>query len=148
MSDKQERQLQRDNYAMLMPANPSKDEKSRLGFYIDWLARTKRSWYQPDLAAYRDYLLFERARVDRQGRRKPATLSAQTVLAHLATIRGRYGALTRSNDMRDRLFELTNPEDSESEQRAMVDEYFIRMMNDVHPGHGAGQAHCQARHRR
>ncbi len=133
MSDKQERQLQRDNYAMLMPANPSKDEKSRLGFYIDWLARTKRSWYQPDLAAYRDYLLFERARVDRQGRRKPATLSAQTVLAHLATIRGRYGALTRSNDMRDRLFELTNPEDSESEQRAMVDEYFIRMMNDVHP---------------
>ncbi len=118
---------------MLMPANPSKDEKSRLGFYIDWLGETKRSWYQPDLQAYRDYLLFERTRVDKKGARKSAILSPQTALAHLATIRGRYAALTRSNEMRDLLFELVNPDDSEAEQRAMVDEYFIRMMNDVHP---------------
>ncbi len=118
---------------MLMPANPSKDEKSRLGFYIDWLGETKRSWYQPDLQAYREYLLFERTRVDKKGARKSAILSPQTALAHLATIRGRYAALTRSNEMRDLLFELVNPDDSEAEQRAMVDEYFIRMMNDVHP---------------
>ena len=73
-----------------MPGNPSKDEKSRLGFYIDWLAETRRSWYQPDLQAYRDYLLLERTRLDKKGARKSATLSPQTVLAHLATVRGRY----------------------------------------------------------
>ena len=133
LSDEPKQRLWRDNYAMLMPAKPSKDEKSRLGFYINWLAETKRSWYQPDLQAYRDYLLFERTRADKKGNRKPATLSTQTVLAHLATVRGRYAALTRSNEMRDLLFELVNPNDSEAEQRAMVDEFFIRMMNDVHP---------------
>ena len=133
LSDEAKQRLWRDNYAMLMPANPSKDEKSRLGFYIDWLGETKRSWYQPDLRAYRDYLLVERTRLDKKGARKSATLSPQTVLAHLATIRGRYAALTRSNEMRDLLFELVNPADSEAEQRAMVDEFFIRMMNDVHP---------------
>ena len=133
LSDEPKQRLWRDNYAMLMPAKPSKDEKSRLGFYINWLAETKRSWYQPDLQAYRDYLLFERTRADKKGNCKPATLSTQTVLAHLATVRGRYAALTRSNEMRDLLFELVNPNDSEAEQRAMVDEFFIRMMNDVHP---------------
>ena len=133
MTDEGARKLRRENTAMLMPAQPSKDEKSRLGFYIDWLAMTKRNWYQPDLQAYRDYLLYERVRVDQKGRRQLATLSPQTVVAHLATIRGRYGALTRSNEVRDSLFELVNPDDSDSEQRAMVDEFFIRMMNDVHP---------------
>jgi len=133
LSDEAKQRLWRDNHAMLMPANPSKDEKSRLGFYIDWLGETRRSWYQPDLQAYRDYLLFERTRRDKKGARKSATLSPQTALAHLATIRGRYAALTRSNEMRDLLFELVNPDDSEAEQRAMVDEFFIRMMNDVHP---------------
>ena len=133
MSDEAKQRLWRENHALLMPDNPSKDEKSRLGFFIDWLTESKRSWYQPDLQAYRDYLLFERTRGDKKGRRKPATLSPQTALAHLATVRGRYAALTRSNETRDLLFELANPEDSEAEQRAMVDEFFIRMMNDVHP---------------
>lgn len=133
MSETLERKLQRENYTMLMPASPSKDEKSRLGFYIDWLSRNRRSWYQPDLKAYRDYLFYHRERVDGRGQRKPATLAPQTVVAHLATIRGRYDALTRSNDMRDRLYDLVNPDAPEAEQRAMVDEFFIRIMNDVHP---------------
>ena len=131
--DAQARKLQCENQAMLMPANPGKDEKSRLGFYIDWLTQNKRSWYQPDLQAYRDYLLYRRERVDGRGQREPATLAPQTVAAHLSTIRGRYDALTRSNDMRDLLYELVNPEAPEAEQRVMVDEFFIRIMNDVHP---------------
>ena len=126
-------QLWRDNCAILMPQNPNKDQKSRLGFYIDWLSQKGLTWYQPDLQAYRDYLLCERSRVKKDGQHAPATLAPQTVLAHLATIRGRYGELTRSNDVRDRLYELANPEDTEAEQRALVDEFFIRMMNDVHP---------------
>ena len=133
ISNKAKKMLWRDNHAMLMPAQPSKDEKSRLGFFIDWLSENKRSWYQPNLQAYRDYLLYERTRIDKKGARKPATLSPQTVLAHLATVRGRYAALTRSNAARDLLFDLVNPEASEAEQRAMVDEFFIRMINDVHP---------------
>ena len=125
--------LWRDNYAILMPEAPSKDHKSRLGFYIDWLSKQGLAWYQPDLGAYRDYLLHRRKRVDRRGISRPASLSPPTVLAHLATIRGRYQQLARSNDVRDLLYELANPDDSEAEQRALVDEFFIRMMNDLHP---------------
>ena len=123
----------RDNYAILMPEAPNKDQKSRLGFYIDWLSQRGLAWYQPELGAYRDYLLHQRRRSDKHGNSLPATLSPQTALAHLATIRGRYQQLTRSNDVRDLLYELANPADSDAEQRALVDEFFIRMMNDLHP---------------
>lgn len=122
-----------ENYAILMPREPSKDQKSRLGFFIDWLAQTNRTWHHPDLAAYRDYLLKERERIDKRGRKIPAPLLPQTALAHLSTIRGRYQELASSNDVREWLYDLVNPDDSEAEQRAMVNEYFVRMMNDVHP---------------
>ncbi len=129
----QRSKLWRDNYAILMPEAPNKDQKSRLGFYIDWLSQRGLAWYQPELGAYRDYLLHQRRRSDKHGNSLPATLSPQTALAHLATIRGRYQQLTRSNDVRDLLYELANPADSDAEQRALVDEFFIRMMNDLHP---------------
>ena len=126
--------LWQENQRALMPATPSKDMKSRLGFYIDWLSARQCHWYQPDLGAYRDYLLHERSREDRHGKPKPATLSPKTVQAHLASIRSRYQALlTRSNEARDRLYELANPDDSPMAQQAMVNEFFIRIANDVHP---------------
>lgn len=131
----QETPLWQENHAVLMPERPGKDVKSRLGFYIDWLTARRRNWYQPDLRAYRDYLLHERQRVDKRGNAKPATLAPKTVLAHLATIRSRYQALlTRSNEARDRLYDLANPEDSALAQQALVNEFFIRIANDVHPG--------------
>ena len=132
-ASERDKKLWRDNYDILMPENPNKDQRSRLSFYIDWLSQQKLSWYQPDLQAYRDYLLHERSRVDKRGQRSAATLSPPTVVAHLATIRGRYSQLTRSNAVRDLLYELANPDDSEAEQRALVDEFFVRIMNDVHP---------------
>ena len=117
-----------------MPDQPNKDLRSRLNFYIDWLTARRRAWYQPDLQAYRDYLLHDRTRTDKRGNRKPATLSEATALAHLATIRSRYNALlTRSNEARDRLFDLANPDASEAEQQALVNEFFLRIANDVHP---------------
>ena len=125
--------LWRDNYAILMPENPGKDHKSRLGFYIDWLAKQNRAWYQPDLGAYRDYLLHQRSRIDKDGHSVDATLSPQTTQAHLATIRGRYNQLTNNNAVRNLLYDLVNPSASDAEQRAMVEEFFIRMMNDLHP---------------
>ena len=46
---------------MLMPEAPNKDQKSRLGFYIDWLVCPLAApGITPDLSAYRDYLLFQR----------------------------------------------------------------------------------------
>ena len=126
-------QLYRENYAVLMPRDPNKDAKSRLGFYIDWLARMGRHWYQPDLRAYRDYLLRERARKDSGGRLIPATVSAKTAQAHLGSIRGRYSELTRSNEVRDRLYDLMDPDASESEKSNMVAEFFAQLTNDLHP---------------
>ncbi|MYD10029.1 MAG: tyrosine-type recombinase/integrase [Chloroflexi bacterium] len=133
-SDARQSPLWRENFNILMPEAPNKDVRSRLNFYIDWLTARRRAWYQPDLQAYRDYLLHERTRTDKRGNRKPATLSEATALAHLATIRSRYNALlTRSNEARDRLFELANPDASEAEQQALVNEFFVRIANDVHP---------------
>ena len=124
---------QRENESVLMPPEPSKDQKSRLGFFIDWLTRARRTWYHPDLAAYRDYLLKERERIDKRGRKVHAPLAPQTALAHLATIRGRYNDLFHSNEVRDRLYSLTRAEDSLADRKAIVDELFVRLANDVHP---------------
>ena len=127
-------ELRRENHAVLMPEHPDKDVRSRMGFYIDWLTEQRLAWYQPNLEVYRDYLLYGRTREDKRGDRKPAPLSPATVQAHLATIRSRYNALlTRSNEARDRLYELTNPDDKEAEQQALVNEFFVRISNDVHP---------------
>lgn len=125
--------LWRANHDLLMPTDPNKDEKSRLGFFIDWLAQTNRRWYQPDLAAYRDYLLKERTRIDKSGKEISAPLAPKTAIAHLATIRGRYDDLTRSNQLRDLLYGMTDPKGSPADRKAMVDEMFIRLANDVHP---------------
>jgi len=133
MSTQRKPTLWRANHDILMPAEPNKDEKSRLGFFIDWLAKSNRRWYQPDLASYRDYLLKDRVRIDKQGREVEAPLAPKTVLAHLATIRGRYDALTRSNQVRDMLYGMTDPKASPADRKAMVDEMFIRLANDVHP---------------
>lgn len=125
--------LWRETHSILMPDDPNKDEKSRLGFFIDWLARTGRRWYQPDLQAYRDFLLKDRTRLDSNHKPIPAPLAPKTVIAHLATIRGRYDQLTRSNQVRDMLYAITDPNGSPSDRKAMVDELFIRLANDVHP---------------
>ena len=132
-----ERRMQKDslwraNHAVLMPAEPNKDVRSRLGFYIEWLSGQRRSWYQPDLLAYRDYLLGERKRSHKNGTRKVVTLSPSTVKSHLATIRGRYKSLTRDNAIRDQLYELANPDASEAEQQALVNEFVARIINDMH----------------
>ena len=133
MLTKRKPALWREIHTILMPTHPNKDEKSRLGFFIDWLARTNRPWYQPDLAAYRDYLLKERTRLDSNHNQVLAPLAPTTVLAHLATIRGRYDQLIRSNQIRDRLYAMTDAHGSPADRKAMVDELFIRLANDLHP---------------
>ncbi len=124
----------RDHFRLLMPQNPSKDEKSRVGFFLDWLSFTGRIWHQPDLAAYRDYLLYERTRIDPgTGEDVPAPLSPITVQAHLSTIRGRYDKLLRDNAVRQMLYDLIPVGGSPADRKALVDEILARIQNAVHP---------------
>ena len=129
--------LWRDNYAMLMPADPNKDQKSRLGFYIDWLAQNGREWYNPNLRLYRDYLLYERIRLDRDGNPRAATLAPRTVVAHLATIRARYSELMLNSEVQDDLIDLGDlapPDDDDGQKaRQMAEMFLVRLQKDVHP---------------
>ena len=123
-----------DNHAVLMPRDPDKDQKSRLGYFLDWLAWTRRPWYAPDLRAYRDYLLHERVKINpHTGNARPATLAPRSAGAHLATIRGRYEALLRDNDVRQWLYDLAPPDAAPADKKAFVDETLVRLQNAVHP---------------
>jgi len=123
-----------ENTNALMPKNPDKDEKSRIGYYVEWLSLTGRLWYTPDLADYLHYLLYERTKTDlRTGAMIPAPLSPRTANVHLATIRGRYKRLLTSNVLRETLYNLTNPQDRLADRKAFVDELLVRIQNDIHP---------------
>ncbi len=124
----------KENHSILMPRNPNKDVKSRLQYFLEWLAEVQQPWYAPDLAAYRDYLLYERTRVHpATGDVIPARLVPTTVQAHLATIRGRYDALLRDNTVRDMLYARTPAQASPADRKAFVDEMLTRLQNAVHP---------------
>ncbi len=131
-------QLLQRNRAALMPAQPNKDQKSRLRFFIEWLTAQGREWYSPDLRAYRDYLLHKRERQKKNGELVPATLAPSTVLAHLATIRARYAELLLSNAVYEDLIDfggLAPPDDDEDGQKAqaLADLFLARLQKDVHP---------------
>ncbi len=79
--------------ALLIPAHAGKDETHRLTLFTGWLTTSGQNWLEPDLAAYRDYLLT--AYAGRDG--KP--LAAASVLAHLSSIRGQYRKLLKRNDL-------------------------------------------------
>ena len=125
--------LWRDNYAILMPGDPNKDQKSRLGFFIDWLSSNKRTWINPGLAEYRDYLLFDRVRIGKQGQEIAAQLSPSTVNAHLATIRSRYKYLFNDSEALDDLIDREGSDQPEDEVEAGVRSMFLRLQMDIHP---------------
>lgn len=130
--------LQDETYRLLTAANTNKDEESRLGYFAAWMASTGQRWYTPDLAAYRDYLLYERTRPHPvTGEPRPARLSASSTQSHLATIRGRYANLLRDNDVRERLYGFTPSEASPADRKALVDEMLVRLQNAIHPSTAA-----------
>ncbi|MCA9887748.1 MAG: tyrosine-type recombinase/integrase, partial [Anaerolineae bacterium] len=92
-----------------------------------WLDERHMLWLQPNLAKYRDFLLNEY--LGRDG--KP--LSPNSVKAHLSSIRGRYKALLRDNDTRDRLYNMTPQDASPSDRKALVDEVLKRLSNAIEP---------------
>jgi site-specific recombinase XerD len=105
----------------LIPPDADKDGRHRLGLFSRWLNGAGRSWREPDLAVYRDHLLYERR------------LAPSSVSAHLATVRARYAALLRDNAVRDALYALTPAEASPAERKAFVDETLERLRNAADP---------------
>lgn len=119
--------LQDHNRALLMPQQPNKDAKSRIGFFLAWLAMTGRPWYQPALPAYRDYLLHQRTRLHpHTGEARPATLAPATVQTHLATLRGRYEVLLHDPRVRVWLDDYLPGE---------TDAILRRLRHEIYPAH-------------
>ncbi len=124
----------KDDYDIIMPRKTNKDTKSRLSYFLDWLAVTNRNWLTPDLAVYRDFLLYDRKRINpRTGSEEDARLSPNTVQSHLATIRGRYQEILRDNYVRQKLYDFAPPSASIANRKAFVDEILVRLQNATHP---------------
>lgn len=118
---------------LIIPDDASKDVKHRLSLYNQWLAAHPQGLI-PDLAAYRDYLMSDKRLAVNHRTGELVTLpplSPESTKAHLATIRGRYTAMLKSNDMRDMLYAFTNG--SKMERQADVTEYLTRLENAMNP---------------
>lgn len=116
-----------DNSQIIMRDARGKDQKHRLGRYVTWMNQSGRTWHSPDLVAYREYLLDEYTTSDDE------LLNANSVKAHLSTIRGRYQAVLRDNRTRDALYDLTPTDASPSDRKAFVDEIVKRIENAIDP---------------
>lgn len=122
--------------AILLPTDGNKDHTSRLEFFIDWLSTTGTTWHNPDLAAYRDYLMSEgRQRRDKHtgGMVDAPPLRKASAASHLSTIRGRYKALLDSNTTRDYLYSLTPTDATPADKYAFVQEAITRLQNATLP---------------
>lgn len=118
---------QTDNTILLIRGTTDKDSQHRLYLFLDWLNRNRGVWYQPNLDTYRDYLLDEYQGRDQQ------PLSATSVKAHLATLRGHYQALLRDNRVRDALYAMTPDAGSPADRKAYVDEIIKRIESAIAP---------------
>jgi site-specific recombinase XerD len=114
------------NTLTVVEKDAHKDKRSRLAKYDAWLADQGQAWHNPDLAAYRDYLL--------------TTLAPSTVGAHLSTIRARYDALLRDPAVRAELYTLAGAqladlgqEDNPANRAALVNEQTRLIENAIKP---------------
>jgi integrase len=128
----------RDLHALLMPLEPSKDEKHRVNKFIRWMDATGRPWHTPDLDAYRDYM--QAQTVTRKGPEgepvEHPRYSALSVSAHLSSIRARYQQLAIDNGLRQAMFEYIAeqaPEATPADRKAFVDETYKRLENGLDP---------------
>lgn len=126
-----------ENFSVLVSDTNSKDYRHRLSRFAEWLTRTGRTWYAPDLITYRDYLLNE------YETKHQALLSESSVKAHLSTIRGRYQSILRDNRTRDALYSMTPSNASASDRKAFVDEIIERMKNAIDPDNSSVKAYTR-----
>lgn len=103
--------------------NPGKDTLSRLNMFGAWIAATGGNWLDPDLNAYRDYLL------GTPTQRTGAPMKTASVAAHISTIRGAYAAIQDDNGARRQLYAMLDPDMSMADKKAAVDEALLQLKN-------------------
>lgn len=117
------------NAAFMLP-RPTVDERNRLQCYVDYLDRVGAHWsHDPDLAAYRDWLL-------QYGNKKSGYtrgLKASAVHAYLMTVRQRYKDLLTDNDVRAMLYNHLPSDLTPADKFAMVSERLITIGNAINP---------------
>lgn len=128
-------QSESPNRNAIIPASAEGNTKHRLEYFVKWLDDSGQRWINPDLAAYRDYLMSSARLVPgKAGEMKPSPLSPASAQAHLATIRGRYTSILESNTARDDLYRIVAADtDSAADRKAKVDELLIRLENATKP---------------
>ncbi len=79
--------INQTNDTIVPRKNVNKDTESRMRKFRQWLDETGRTWLQPDLNAYRDYLLEQ--------------FKASTVETHISTVRSELKYLARREETRN-----------------------------------------------
>jgi len=113
---------QRVLYGELPPHSDNKNVVSQVRRYNGWLTNTGRRLYQPDMVAYRNYLL--------------ATLAPASVKAHLSSIRRSYKTLVESVEHRAALIaylERQFPDEEFATIKAKADELELRLTRATDP---------------
>lgn len=98
-----------------------KDYMHRVGGFAEWLTATGRRWDQPDLPAYREYLLDERQ------------LAPSTVNVHLSTIRARYRVLLEDGTLLDELARWVSESYPPDERQQHIDDALQRIEEVINP---------------
>jgi site-specific recombinase XerD len=101
------------NQDALRPLRAGKDRKHRLTWFVAWLDDTGGNWLDPDLRAYRDYLLTERH------------LSVTSAVAHLSTVRGHYRELARDR--------ATFGQKAGTDDQAAIETLVAHILSAIHP---------------
>ena len=120
-------ELWHSNSQILVPDRADKDTQSRLHFYLQWMTRQGRQWYEPALSEYCDWLLNSTTRRSRDGARLRTPLHPNTVTAHLSTIRTRYRRLLHHNPTVAFLAEQLE------ETPHQLTDILRAIKNDIHP---------------
>lgn len=108
------------------------NQRVRINLYNQWLKDTGRAWHQPDLKAYRDYLLHEH--ISKTGE----TLAPASVSAYVSTVATRYKDLKRK--MRKPIWEHAalmcieqGYEPNPANVKAIADEIYLRWDMAIDP---------------
>lgn len=104
--------------AAFVPAAADKHTLSAVRRFVTWLDASGYHWFNADLGAYRDCLLYN------------SNLSKASAKKHLERVRKRYRALLHDNGLRDMLYAAA-PDGSPADRFAFVQEALIRLSNNT-----------------
>jgi integrase/recombinase XerD len=114
-----DKQLVVRNLSLLLDFEGSKDAMSRLRMFDRWMTQEGREWHDVRLDLYAQYLLQER---------QPTTVNA-----HLSSIRSRYQAILRDNDLRQEWLNHLLSHLSIADAHATMLELERRILNAIDP---------------